>query len=100
MAAGSVTTTVFQDRSPRFYRRVDETSLYDAVYPSMLYYQDKLEGAALKGITVCGYDVDPAPAMEELKARLGVAVKGAEPYKVEDIYKPALGAVELIYEQA
>jgi type IV pilus assembly protein PilM len=99
VAPGAITTTVFREGQPRFYRRVDETSLYDAVYPTMLYYQDKLGGSALRSITVCGYDVDTATAIEDLQRRFGIAVNRAGPHRVEDIYKPALGAADLVYER-
>src|SRR5262249_32738908 len=48
-----VTTTVFQDRRVQFYRRVTDVSLYDAVYPTVLYYQDKLGGQSLQQLYVC-----------------------------------------------
>ena len=99
IAPGSITTTIFRGGRPRFYRRVDETSLYDAVYPTVLYYQDKLGGSALKNITVCGYDVDPTLSVEDLRGRLNVPVQRAEPQRVDDVYKPALGAVNLMYER-
>jgi type IV pilus assembly protein PilM len=99
MAPGSITTTILQEGRPRFYRRVDETSLYDAVYPTMLYYQDKLGGVALRSITVCGYDDDAAPGIEDLRARFDITVRQAGPLRVDDIYKPALGAVDMTYER-
>jgi hypothetical protein len=66
--------------------------LYDAVYPTMMYYQDKLGGTTLSSATVCGYDNDLFSEMEELEDRLKVPVRGMEPRNTEDIYKPALGA--------
>src|SRR5262249_1183889 len=58
VAPGCITTTVFQHGNPRFYRRVAEMPLHDAVYPTILYYQDKLGGGALTTVVVCGYDRD------------------------------------------
>src|SRR5207247_11185135 len=53
-----VTTTVFKDQRIQFYRRVTEASLYDASYPTVMYYQDKLGGTGLQHFFVCGYDLD------------------------------------------
>ena len=97
VAPGSIATTVFQNHRPRFYRRVAEMPLYDAVYPTMMYYQDKLGGTALSSATVCGYDRDLHSEMEELEDRLGVPVRGMEPRNIEDIYKPALGAAGFVW---
>jgi Tfp pilus assembly PilM family ATPase len=97
VAPDSIATTVFQNRRPRFYRRVAEMPLYDAVYPTMMYYQDKLGGSSLSSATVCGYDRDLHLDMEELEDRLDVPVRGMEPRNTEDIYKPALGAVGFVW---
>jgi len=97
VAPDSIATTVFQNNRPRFYRRVAEMPLYDAVYPTMMYYQDKLGGTTLTSATVCEYDRDLQSEMAELEERLTVPVRGLEPRAVEDIYKPALGAVGLIW---
>ena len=96
-APDSIATTVFQNRRPRFYRRVAEMPLYDAVYPTMMYYQDKLGGTSLSSATICGYDRDLHSEMEELEDRLNVPVRGMEPRNIEDIYKPALGAVGFVW---
>jgi type IV pilus assembly protein PilM len=97
VAPDSIATIVFQNRRPRFYRRVGEMPLYDAVYPTMMYYQDKLGGTTLSSATVCGYDSDLFSEMEELEDRLNVPVRGMEPRKTEDIYKPALGAAGFVW---
>ena len=97
VAPESIATTVFQNARPRFYRRVAEMPLYDAVYPTMMYYQDKLGGTTLSSATVCGYDADLHRDMEELEDRLDVPVRGMEPRNTEDIYKPALGAVGFVW---
>jgi hypothetical protein len=97
VAPESIATIVFQNRRPRFYRRVGEMALYDAVYPTMMYYQDKLGGTKLSGVTVCGYDSDLFSEMEELEDRLNVPVRGMEPRSTEDIYKPALGAAGFVW---
>jgi hypothetical protein len=93
----SITTTVFQHNRPRFYRRVGRIPVYDAVYPTMMYYQDKLAGTTLASAIVCGYDQDPQSEIAELQDKLGVPVRRMEPKSIDDIYKPALGAVDLIW---
>jgi len=97
IAPDSITTTVFQNNRPRFYRRVGRIPVYDAVYPTMMYYQDKLGGTTLASALVCGYDKDPHAEIAELQDKLGVPVKRMEPKTIDDIYKPALGAVDLIW---
>jgi len=97
VAPDSIATTIFQNSRARFYRRVAEMPLYDAVYPTMMYYQDKLGGKHLSSATVCGYESDLFAEMEELEERLSVPVRGMEPRTVEDIYKPALGAAGFVW---
>jgi type IV pilus assembly protein PilM len=97
IAPDSVATTIFQKHRPRFYRRVTDMPLYDAVYPTMMYYQDKLGGRALSNATVCGYDRTLHREMDELEHKLGVPVRPLGPDNVEDIFKPALGAVGLVW---
>ncbi len=93
----SITTTIFQKDRPRFYRRVGRIPVYDAVYPTIMYYQDKLGGSTLASAMVCGYDRDPQSEPAELQDKLGIPVKRLEPKTIDDIYKPALGAVDLIW---
>jgi hypothetical protein len=97
ISAESITTTVFQNSRPRFYRRVGRIPIYDAVYPTMMYYQDKLGGTTLASAIVCGYEKDPQSEIAELQEKLGVPVRRMEPKSIDDIYKPALGAVDLIW---
>ena len=97
IAPDSITTTVFQNQRPRFYRRVGRIPVYDAVYPTMMYYQDKLGGTTLASATVCGYEKDPHAEITELQDKLGVPVRRMAPKTIDDIYKPALGAVDLIW---
>jgi type IV pilus assembly protein PilM len=92
----SIATMVFQNDRPRFYRRVADMSLYDAVYPTMMYYQDKLGGTMLAGAIVCGYDKSLLSEIERLEDRLGVPVRSMEPRNIEDTFKPSLGAVGLV----
>jgi len=95
VAPDCVTTTVFQGRRIQFYRRVTDASLYDAIYPTVLYYQDKLGGNALQHLYVCGYDGDLQMSLEQIQEKLGLSAQRVEPKSVEDIYKPALGAIHL-----
>jgi type IV pilus assembly protein PilM len=97
IAPDSIATTIFQNQRPRFYRRVTDMPLYDAVYPTMMYYQDKLGGRVLSNATLCGYDRTLDRDMQDLENRLGVSVRSIGPNSVEDIYKPALGAAGLVW---
>jgi hypothetical protein len=74
---------------------VTDLSLYDAIYPTVLYYQDKLGGQAFERLSVCGYDANLQPSLDEVQEKLGLTPQRMEPKSVEDIYKPALGAVHL-----
>jgi type IV pilus assembly protein PilM len=94
-----VTTTVFKDARIQFYRRIaDVTSLYDAAYPTVMYYQDKLGGAGLRHLFVCGYDQDLRPSISELQEKLGLTAQRMEPGNVDDIFKPVLGSVHLAWQ--
>jgi hypothetical protein len=95
IAPDCVTTTVFMDKRMKFYRRVAELGPYESVYPTVLYYQDKLGGTTFGGMIVCGYEHEGKAAMEELQERLGIPARPLEPRNQDDIFKPALGAVHL-----
>jgi hypothetical protein len=95
VAPDCITTTIFQNRRVQFYRRVTDLPLYDAVYPTVMYYQDKLSGKALEHLVVCNYDSDLRAPLEEMHAKLGLAAERIEPKSVEDVYKPVLGAIHL-----
>ncbi len=88
-----VTTIVFKDQRIQFYRRVSEASLYDASYPTVMYYQDKLGGGGLKNLFVCGYHSEIRLSLIELQAKLGLSPQRIGPTDVSDIFKPALGSV-------
>jgi hypothetical protein len=94
IAPDCVTTTIFQNRKMQFYRRVSDASLYDAVYPSILYHQDKLAGKAIAQLTVCASDPAGRPALAELQEKFYFVIHRLEPTEVDDVFKPALGAVE------
>ena len=93
IASDCVTTTVFKDQRIQFYRRVTEASLYDASYPTVMYYQDKLGGTGLQHLFVCGYDQEIRPALFDLRDKLGLSPQPIGPVNVDDIFKPALGSV-------
>jgi hypothetical protein len=90
-----ITTTVFLNQRIQFYRRVTDMSLYDAVFPTVMYYQDKLGGKAFAHLFVCGHDSDSRADLEEVQEKLGLPAHRIEPKSVDDIYKPALGAAHL-----
>jgi type IV pilus assembly protein PilM len=93
IAPGCITTTIFQHGRMQFYRRVVDASAYEAVYPTVMYYQDKLGGKALQQLVVCGYDADVRASLAELQDKLGLTPQRLEPKAVHDIFKPALGGV-------
>jgi hypothetical protein len=95
VAPDCITTTVFQNRRLQFYRRVTDLPLYDAVYPTVMYYQDKLGGKVLERLVVCGYDSDIRESLEQIRTKLGLTADRMEPKAVDDLYKPVLGAVHL-----
>jgi type IV pilus assembly protein PilM len=96
IAPGCIATTIFQNGRPEFYRKVAETPLFDAIYPTLMYYQDKLSGRGLFGVTVCGYDADVDAELLELEERLAVPVQKLGPKSIDDIFKPVLGAVDVV----
>ena len=68
--------------------------LFRSVFPTVLYYQDKLGGRNLTELVICTYD-DMRAAIGDLQDKLGITGKCLEPRDVDDLYKPALGAVNL-----
>lgn len=97
IAPECIATTIFRNGHAEFYRKVAETPLFDAIYPTLMYYQDKLNGSGLTGVTVCGYDKDMEPELSELQDRLLVPVQKLGPKAIEDIFKPVLGAVGMVW---
>lgn len=98
IAPDCVTTTIFQNRRVQFYRRVTDVALYDAVYPTILYYQDKLGGKSIEQLYVCGYESDVRSPLDEIQDKLGLAAQHIEPKSVDDMFKPALGSVHLSWQ--
>ena len=97
IAPGCIATTIFRNGQAEFYRKVAETPLFDAIYPTLMYYQDKLSGSGLTGVTVCEYDMDMASELSELQDRLHLPVQRLGPRTVDDIFKPVLGAVDVVW---
>ena len=95
VAPDCVTTTIFQQGKISFYRRVAELGIYESVYPTILYYQDKLGGTTFREIVVCGYDFRTQAIITELQEKTGISARHLEPRSVDDLFKPALGAVHL-----
>jgi type IV pilus assembly protein PilM len=97
IAPGCIATTIFRNGQAEFYRKVAETPLFDAIYPTLMYYQDKLGGSGLTGVTVCEYDMDMASELSELQDRLHLPVQKLGPRSIDDIFKPVLGAVDVVW---
>ena len=91
-APGCITTAIFRGGRLQFYRRVADMPIYDAVYPTVMYYQDKLMGAGILRVVACSYDNSLA-LLSELREKMSMPVQQVEPKQVPDIFKPALGAV-------
>lgn len=92
-----VSTSIFAEGRLRFYRRVASVPLYDAVFPTMMYYMDKLGGQALKHMVVCGFETAFAE-IRQLAEQLQMTVRPMEPGGVSDLWKPALGAAGIVWE--
>jgi hypothetical protein len=88
----AVTTSILSGGQIRFYRKVPALSLYEAAYPTFVYYQDKLGGAGLEGVVVCG-DAD-AEERAELEQGLGERAETLYASEIPDLFKPALGALQ------
>ncbi|PYR98454.1 MAG: hypothetical protein DMG12_22960 [Acidobacteria bacterium] len=99
IAPDCMTTTVFQNQRMQFYRRVTGMPLYDAVYPTVMYYQDKLGGKALEQLTVCGYDSDIRSSVDELQGKLGLRPLRLGPKSIDDMFKPVLGGIHLSHPE-
>lgn len=96
VAPGCISTTILQAQRIQFSRRVQEMPLDEAVYPTFQYYQDKLSGRGFARIVMCAALADTG-AMSDLERKLGVQAVALEPKSIEDIFKPALGAVGLVW---
>jgi type IV pilus assembly protein PilM len=95
VAPGCITTTIFRNQRFQFHRRVADMPIHDAVYPTILYYQDKLLGTGLERVLACVYGTDSRSLITELQDKINIFVHQLEPKTVDDMYKPVLGAVGL-----
>lgn len=92
----AIVTTIVKGGRLRFYRRLPRpVSLEDAIYPTLMYYQDKLgegAGGGIGEVILCSEtgDGDDVAACGD---RLGVRPRPLHPAGVRDAYKPALGAL-------
>lgn len=89
----AITTSVLSEGRMRFYRRLPIQPLYEAAYPTFVYYQDKLGGGGLERVVVCGSEVDPNE-LAELEQGLNSRTETLLPVEASDVYKPALGALQ------
>ena len=88
-----ITTSILTDGKIRFYRKVAVQGLYEAAYPTFMYYQDKLGGAALTGVVLSGEDIGP-DERAELEQGLGMRAETLFSREIDDIFKPSLGALQ------
>jgi Tfp pilus assembly PilM family ATPase len=93
LGPSSITTSVFVEGRLKFYRKVARQPIYEAVYPTIMYYQDKLGGSHIRQLIVCGYDSDTPVADMDL-SKLALPVRQLHSSDLEDMYKPALGALQ------
>jgi hypothetical protein len=56
-----------------------------------------LSGSGLTGVTVCGYDKDLDAELSEMQDRLHIPVQKLGPKAIDDIFKPVLGAVDVVW---
>ena len=90
----SVTTSILVDGRLRFYRKVPSQPLYDAIYPTFMYYQDKLERGQLRDLVLCGRNAE-SEEEREVAEKLSVPIRRLHSSELDDLYKPALGALQL-----
>ncbi len=90
----SVTTSIVMGGTLRFYRKVALGLLYDAVYPTLMYYQDRLGGSGLSEAFICGAEIVESEA-EEMAGHIGVRIGRLHSSEDGDVYKPALGVLQL-----
>lgn len=97
LGGDTVVTAVLTDGRLRFYRNVPSAGSLDAsVYPTLMYYQDKLserEGQTLRKMVLVGEGFYPDDT-RAAASKLGLTVSSLYSSGIEDIYKPALGALQ------
>ena len=91
----AIATCVFMDGQLRFYRRVVSQSLYDAVHPTIMYYEDKLGGSGIRELITCVHDSATGEQAADLAIRLEIPERSLYLAELGDVFKPALGALQL-----
>ena len=91
----SVTTSIVMGGTLRFYRKVALGPLYAAVYPDA----DVLPGqtrrfSGLGQALICGEGIVESEE-EEMAGRIGVQIKRLHSSELGDVYKAALGVLQL-----
>ena len=94
----SVVTAILTNGKLRFYRKVPRQGpLETAIYPTLMYFQDKLDdtagGQGIREMIVCA-DGDGSSDATTAARQLGLSVRPLFSSVIEDIYKPALGALQ------
>lgn len=89
----SVTTSILMEGGLRFYRKIPTGPLYEAAYPTLMYYQDRLGGTGLGEVVLCGEEIGESE-QEKMAERIGVRVGRLHSSELGDVYKPALGALQ------
>ena len=92
---GSVTTSLLMQGDLRFYRNVDSRVIYDAVYPTVMYYEDKLGGTGIKQVITCANEGQSESVIKQLSQQLSMPSSSLYSSEISDFYKPALGVVQL-----
>ena len=95
----SVVTSILIDGKLCFYRKLRrEGSLESAIYPTLMYYQDKLNAASggqgIREMIVCDDDASSADTARVAR-QLKLSVRPYFSPVIDDFYKPALGALQL-----
>lgn len=97
----AIVTAVIGGGRVRFYRCLPRrSSIEEAVYPTLMYYEDKLKATApdpstpgIARMIVCS-EVEEGREIASTARTLGLETDSLYPAGVEDIYKPALGALQ------
>ncbi len=89
----SVTTSILIAGTLRFYRKVALDSLYDAVYPTLMYYEDRLGGSGISTAIICGEGIAESE-VEAMDTGIGIRTGRLHSSELADVYKPALGVLQ------
>jgi hypothetical protein len=98
----SVVTAILGSGRVRFYRNVAPTdTIESSIYPTVMYYQDKLGGAVgpaaggagLNRMILCSDSPEAGDAARAVAGKLGLTVAPLHSTGIDDVFKPALGAL-------